>query len=78
MGGVILSKTITELNDNPFEAQGILTQGKDGAHDICQWAVDNKLGSESSSTPWENTLMRLWNSNNRFESSSFFQRALEI
>ena len=48
---LILSKTITESNKNPFEAQDILTRGKDGAHDICQWAVDNKLGSESSSIP---------------------------
>ena len=58
---------MTQFNENPFEAQDILTQGKDGAHDICQWAVEKKLGSESSSIPWENTLIKLWNSNNRSE-----------
>ena len=64
-GNIAISKSVTGLNENRFGNNEILIQGKEGAHDICQWAVDNKLGNESSSIPWENTIMKLWNSINR-------------
>ena len=64
-GKTIISKSITNLSEQAFQKDEILVQGNQGAHDICQWAIKKKLGSESSSEPWENTIVNLWNSINR-------------
>ena len=64
-GDTILAQSITRLEERFFNTEEILIQGDSGAHDICQWAVNNRMGDESSSIPWENTIIELWNSKNR-------------
>ena len=66
-GELILAQSITKMIEDLFDRQNILTQGNKGAHDICQWAMNKKMGSDSSSIPWENTIINLWDSENRSE-----------
>ena len=64
-GETILSQSITRLEERRFNTEEILIQGESGAHDICQWAVNNRMVDDSSSIPWENTIINLWNSKSR-------------
>ena len=64
-GETISSQSITRFEERLFNTEEILIKGDSGAHDICQWAMNNKMGDDSSSTPWENTIINLWNSKSR-------------
>ena len=66
-GEKVITQSITKENEDPFNKQNILTQGNNGAHDICLWAMNNKMGSDSSSLPWENTIVKLLTLDNRSE-----------
>ena len=51
----------------PFEKDKILIQGNQGAHDICQWAITAKLGTNDSTLTWETSLQYIWNTGIRSE-----------
>ena len=64
-GETIMSQSITRFEERLFNIDEILIQGESGAHDICHWAMNNKMGEDSSTISWENTIIKLWNSKSR-------------
>ena len=61
---------VKETSLTPHEEGVLLTskifrQGPEGAHDTCQWALQNGCGSTTPQQPWDNAIKKIWHADTR-------------
>ena len=78
-GQTASSSNITGMEEGRYLAEKILTEGEQGAHDNCSWAIQNSLGTADKVDSWLDSIKAVWENNKRSsEQNSFLATTIRL
>ena len=71
-GEKAISRNVTGLVENSLKGEEFFQEGKEGVHDPCQWAVQNRLGDIGEKNKFYESISKLWNNSDRSAEENIF------